>query len=121
MLWQMYRMHELSVCQSMLRQVQELAFENHARTITAINLQIGPLSGVEPQLMNQAFPIASRDSIAANATLVIETMPIRVHCDACNTDSDATMNDLSCRACGNTLTQLIGGDEILLTDIELER
>ena len=114
-------MHELSICQSMLRQVQELAFENHARIVTAINLQIGPLSGVEPKLMNQAFPVASRDSIAAGATLHIETMPIRVHCDECNTDSDATMNDLSCRSCGNLQTKLLGGDEVLLTNIELEK
>ena len=113
-------MHELSICQSMLKQVQQLAAENHASAVTAINLTIGPLSGIEPRLLSQAFPVASKNTIAADARLVIETAPVKVYCTHCATESDVSANNLSCAHCGDNHTQLLGGNEMLLTNVELE-
>lgn len=112
-------MHELSVCQSMLRQVDTIALRHHAQRVTQITLHIGLLSGVEPQLLLQAFPIASAGSVAQDARLVIETLPIRVHCQHCHQDSEATLNRLTCRHCGGQQTQLISGNELLLANVEL--
>jgi len=113
-------MHELSVCQSMLRQVESIAAEHGARAVTAIKVQIGPLSGVEPQLLSQAFPIASAGTVAAQADLQLETLPVRVHCRTCGADSEAAVNRLLCGECGDWQTQLLSGDELLLTSVELD-
>lgn len=114
-------MHELSVCQALVRQLEEIAQREGAARITKVTVRIGPLSGVEPQLLRQAYPIASAGSAAARAELVLETLPIRVLCDSCRAESDATANRLVCGACGDYHTRMLSGDELLLAQVELER
>lgn len=112
-------MHELAVCQSMLRQVEEIASREEAVSVERIIIQIGPLSGVVPDLLKQAFTIARAGTKAANAELVTETQKIRVHCLQCGYESDAQPNRLICSQCGDFRTQLISGDELLLSSVEL--
>ena len=114
-------MHELSVCQALIEQVEAVAREQNATRVLLIRLGIGPLSGVEPQLLEQAFSIARAGSIAADAELHVTCLPIRVSCKACGTVSDAQAARLVCAACGNWQTTLVSGDELLLTQVELAR
>jgi hydrogenase nickel incorporation protein HypA/HybF len=113
-------MHELSVCQGMLRQVGAIAADHEARAVTGITVRIGRLSGVEPELLAQAFPIASAGTVADGADLIIETLPVRVHCETCGEDSDAAINRLLCGSCGDYHTRLISGDELLLASVEMD-
>lgn len=114
-------MHELSVCQALIAQVEQVARQQQAERVSCIRLAIGALSGVEPQLLAQAYPLAAAGSVAQDAELQIESVPVRVHCDQCDKDSDVTANHLVCEHCGNWRTTLIGGDELLLTQVELYR
>jgi hydrogenase nickel incorporation protein HypA/HybF len=112
-------MHELSVCRALLGQVETLAREHRAKGVAKILLHIGPLAGVEPRLLQEAFPFARAGSIADTAELVIETQPIRVRCKRCAAESEAAANRLLCGACGDWQTQLISGDELLLASVEM--
>jgi len=112
-------MHELSICQSMLKQINAIAQQHQADGVSKVTLRVGPLSGVEPQLLLQAFPLASAGTIASEATLVIESLPIRVRCRSCDKESEVTINKLTCRHCGDYQTQVISGDEMLLANLEL--
>jgi len=56
-------MHELSVCQSITQQVGAIAVQHDASAVSSIKLQIGPLSGIEASLLQEAFPIASAGTI----------------------------------------------------------
>ena len=112
-------MHELAVCQALMEQVESIALEEQADHVTAIHLGIGPLSGVEPRLLEQAFSIASAGSIAVNAELVITSTPIQVSCQQCGQLTEALPNRLVCGSCGDWRTSLISGDELELTRIEL--
>jgi len=113
-------MHELSVCQSMLGQIEMVAIENHATRVHRVKVQLGPLSGVEPRLLQQAFPIAVAGSIAEQAVLEIELLPIRIECQRCGAETEATANKLVCGSCGHWQTRLLSGDEMLLTSVELD-
>lgn len=99
----------------------DIVRQQQARTVTRILVQIGPLSGVEPSLLAQAFPIASAGTPAAGARLVLESLPVRVRCEQCGAESDALPNRLLCGACGDYHTRLLSGDELLLASVELER
>lgn len=112
-------MHELSVCRAMLGQVSAIAAQQRAAAVAKITLRIGPLSGVEPRLVRDAFPIARRGTVAERAELVIEQPPVRVYCLRCGAKSDCTPNRLLCSACGDARTQLLSGDELLLVNMEL--
>lgn len=114
-------MHELSICRDIIRQVEDLAIQHDAASVTNIKICIGPLSGIEPQLLAQAFTSAATESIAENAELEIEVMPIRVRCQQCHAESEATINRLICGVCGHTQTRLLSGDEMLLTSVEFAK
>jgi hydrogenase nickel incorporation protein HypA/HybF len=114
-------MHELAVCQALMEQIENIALEEQAAQVMAIHLGIGPLSGVEPRLLEQAFSIASAGSIAANAELVITSTPIQVSCQQCGQLTEALPNRLVCGSCGDWRTSLISGDELELMHVELVR
>jgi len=111
-------MHELAVCQALLTEVERLARERDGATVTRIVLRVGPLSGIEPQLLERAFTVARAGGVAARATLHIETMPVRIRCLACDVESETLPNHLVCPHCGGWRTQLVNGDELLLQTLE---
>jgi hydrogenase nickel incorporation protein HypA/HybF len=114
-------MHELSVCQALLTQVADLARDHRANAVHKIVIRVGPLAGVEPRLLAQAFPLACAGTLAEAAELVIEELPLRVRCETCGAESAVLPNRLVCGACGDWHTRLVSGDEMLLASVELSR
>ncbi len=112
-------MHELSVCMSLLEQVERIAQEHGAERVERILLRIGPLSGVESPLLANAYPLAAAGTIAEHARLDIEPAPVRVHCTDCGKETEATPNRLLCASCGSYHTKLTSGDEMLLASLEM--
>ena len=112
-------MHELSVCLSLLEQLQGIAAEQGAQRITRIELGIGPLSGVESDLLRNAWPIASAGSIAEEAELHIDETEIVVRCTTCKAETTASVNKLICGECSDFRTSLVSGDELTLLRVEL--
>jgi hydrogenase nickel incorporation protein HypA/HybF len=113
-------MHELSVAQALVDQVERIVHEQHAARATAIRVRIGALSGVVPELLASAFPLAAAGTAAAPATLDLREAPIRIRCQACGAEGEAVANRLLCAACGDWHTQVISGDELILESVELE-
>lgn len=113
-------MHELAICQALMNQVESIAAERNARSVVSIVVGMGPLSGVEAQLLKHAYPVASAGTIAEGARLVVENLPVRIKCSQCGHESDALPNKLVCKACGDWRTTLISGDELILMRVELE-
>lgn len=113
-------MHELSVCNALLEQVEQVAAGHGARSVTRILLRIGPLSGIEVPLLENAWPLAAAGSVAAEAELVIDAAAVRVRCTACGAETDASANRLLCGSCGDFRTRIVSGDEMLLQSVELE-
>lgn len=114
-------MHELSICIALMQQVQDIARERDAGRVDRIVVQIGPLSGVEARLLEQAWPLASTGTLAEAAELVIENAPVKVRCTQCAAVSEVVPNRLLCSACGDFRTRLISGDEMLLASMELSQ
>ena len=114
-------MHELAICQSLMEQVEGIAIERNAQSVTSIVIAMGPLSGVEVQLLKNAYPIASAGTIAEDAELIIEHLPIKVKCTQCGSESEALPNKLICKQCGDWRTTLVSGDEMMLMSVELEK
>ena len=113
-------MHELSVCMSLLEQVATIASERSAVSVVKIELDIGPLSGVEAELLKNAYPIAAAGTIAESAELIIHEAGIVVRCSDCGAETSAVPNRLVCGACGDFRTQVVSGDEMILKSLELE-
>ena len=112
-------MHELAICESVLRQVLALAEAHKAGRVGRICLTIGPLAGVEPQLLLNAFPLVAAGTLCEAAEVEIESSAVRVECTICGASSGAKPNRLLCAACGNWRVALVSGDEMLLRRVEL--
>lgn len=112
-------MHELSVCQALIAQIEEIAAQHAATGVKSVSLLLGPLSGVEAQLLQDAYPIACAGSVAAESVLLIDLAPLKVKCQTCGAETEASPNRLLCGKCGDYHTQLVSGDEMLLMSVEL--
>jgi hydrogenase nickel incorporation protein HypA/HybF len=112
-------MHELAVCQSLLREVERTARANGSAEVSAVVVAVGPLSGVEAPLLARAFTIARCGTCAARATLEIQPAPIVVRCRNCAIDTQVAANALLCGRCGTWQVDLRSGDELLLMRVEL--
>jgi len=112
-------MHELAICQALIAQVETIARSRGAR-VRKVHVGIGPLSGVEPKLLLDAYPLACAGTAASGSDLAIEESAVRVRCRACHAETEALPNRLLCGRCGNWQTDVIAGDEMLLLRVELE-
>jgi hydrogenase nickel incorporation protein HypA/HybF len=112
--------HELSVCQALLTEVSKIAARHGARVVERVNVEIGRLSGVEPELLSRAFEIARLGTCADHAVLSLAVLEITVRCTDCGAASPAQPNRLLCGACGGYRTRVLEGDELRLRAIELE-
>jgi len=113
-------MHELSVCQAVIAQVEQIARQHDAR-VASITVRIGSLSGVESALLQRAYPLAVAGTALSRARLVIDVAPVRVRCRSCFAETIVEPNRLLCGVCGEWRTDLVSGDELLLASVELER
>lgn len=111
--------HEFSVCQALVAQIEQIAVSHQALCVEAVKLRIGPLSGVETLLLQHAYPFASAGTVADHSRLVIETVPIKVSCEMCRAETEAEPGRLICGVCGSNLTKLVSGDEMTLMSVEL--
>jgi len=111
--------HELSVCQGLLHQVEQITAENEAKAVDRILLRVGGLSGVEPPLLQRAFEIARMGTVAEAAELEIEEGPVVVKCRACGGSSAVPVNRLVCSYCGDWKVLVTEGEELMLLSLEL--
>jgi len=111
--------HEISLCQSLIDQVQQIAVTHGALGVGLVTLRIGPLSGVDPSLMQNAYPFAAAGSLAEESKLLIELSPLRVRCEGCGSETEVEPSLLICAVCGSHHTELVSGDEMTLMSVEL--
>jgi hydrogenase nickel incorporation protein HypA/HybF len=98
-------MHELSLVASLFELLEEQAREHQAQRITLVKLRVGKLSGIVPELLQSAFDVYRKGTIAEEARLEID-----VFMD----------EDFSCRGCGGRDIEILEGRELVVDKIELE-
>ncbi len=112
-------MHELSVCQALLMQVDEISRTNGNAAVGRVTIEMGPLSGVDPLLLRNAFEIMRRGGSAATAELLVTEVDVLIECLACHLQCAALPNRLLCAACGGFRTRIVAGDELRLLRVEM--
>jgi hydrogenase nickel incorporation protein HypA/HybF len=111
--------HELSICESLLREVHAIFVKHGAVGIERVRVEVGLLSGVEPALLDRAFDVARAGSCAADAILSIDVIPVVVRCAICQMESQTPPNRLLCAGCHSHRVRVISGHELLLRQVEL--
>jgi hydrogenase nickel incorporation protein HypA/HybF len=112
--------HELSLVASLFETLIEQAEVHKARRIIGVKLQIGALAGVVPELLESAFDVYKKGTIAEEAVLTMVKPPFTVRCRACGNESVREDFLPTCPACGANDPEVIHGLELILEKIEME-
>jgi hydrogenase nickel incorporation protein HypA/HybF len=113
-------MHELSIVASLFDILNEKAVEQKAKKITKVKLKIGLLSGVVPELLESAFEIYKKGTIAEEAKLEIEETVVRAKCKNCGSEFSPEDFTMICPICYSLEIEILSGQELLLEKMELE-
>jgi hydrogenase nickel incorporation protein HypA/HybF len=101
-------MHELSVCQAVVRQVLDFVAPPDATAVGRITRRIGPLAGVEPDQLRRAFPMVAAGTSCEGAILEIHPIAVEIWCRLCGQTSHPRANRLLCAACGTWQVRMDG-------------
>lgn len=109
--------------QSILDLVLEYAEKYNAKKVTKINLVIGELSGFIPEWMQRYFDFISKDTIAYNAEVNVEWVPVTVQCKSCGQEFQLTKESIEfhCPVCGpGAQIEILSGRDYTLKSIEVD-
>jgi hydrogenase nickel incorporation protein HypA/HybF len=113
-------MHELSIVANLFEILEEKAEETKAKKIVMVKLKVGTLSGVVPEFLETAFDIYKKDTLASEAKLEIEEVPLRVQCQKCHEEMIKNDYVFICEKCGSRELKTISGTELFLEKLEME-
>jgi hydrogenase nickel incorporation protein HypA/HybF len=112
-------MHEMSLAESVREIVEEAARRNDARSVLAVQLEIGALSHVEPDALRFCFDAVMRGSLAEGATLSIVATPGEAWCMPCAATIPLARVGEACPRCGGHQLVVSRGDAMRVVEIEV--
>jgi hydrogenase nickel incorporation protein HypA/HybF len=114
--------HELPITEDILKITLAHAEKNGAKKVVRIYLVIGDLTDLIDEWVQRYFEYLAKGTIAAEAKLVIERVPITILCGACDKPFEVKKKDLdfNCPVCGQKGTELLKGREFTVKSIEIE-
>ena len=114
-------MHESSIAISILDVVQSKCIGAGYSSIDVVRVRIGKAAGILPEALIFAFDAAKMDSIAKNAKLEIECVPIGGVCKDCNKTflaAEGAQYVYACPHCGSRSFDITSGREMDIVDLE---
>jgi hydrogenase nickel incorporation protein HypA/HybF len=113
--------HELSVARHIVEIVTQVASDENSPRVSVIHLEIGELSCVATSALEFVFQAASAGTTAEGARLEFETIPIVVHCAACNEDVPLpSIQRFRCPICDRPTSKVVRGRELVVSRVEIE-
>jgi hydrogenase nickel incorporation protein HypA/HybF len=113
-------MHEIRIAEDLAGIVLETAASEGLSEVTSVNVSFGQMIQIVPDIFKFAFSEAVRGTIAANADVAIEVLPVRLKCGGCGSESELTGNLFACQNCGSTDLEILQGREMYIKSIEGE-
>lgn len=111
-------MHELGVVFKVADSVVRVAKENGAERICRVTLEIGQVSTVVPEYLQDVWKWnCKRTPMLDGCALDIERIPAVTHCRACGQDYATVPQGRTCPHCGSGDTFLLRGNEFNIKDI----
>ena len=114
-------MHEISLSAELARIVTQVAVKEELTLVTRINLQFGALIQVVPDIFRFAFQEAVRGTLAENAVVEIEIIPVSLRCAGCQSEFEVPDMVFRCLNCRSTEFDIIHGKEMFVKSMEGEK
>ncbi|MFW9943408.1 MAG: hydrogenase maturation nickel metallochaperone HypA [Candidatus Sifarchaeia archaeon] len=124
-------MHEFSAACAIVDAALQAAESHNIKKITTVNIEVGEFTFLVPEQLQFNFEIASKKTLAEDATLNINLVKGRIKCDDCGYEGEAQDEEdlppevavfatLKCPSCQSSATTITGGKEFVISNIEAE-
>lgn len=113
-------MHEIGIVKSMCKTVVDYAHENNVQCIKEIVCEVGELSLVIPEYVEQLFPIVKKDYPELDdAKIILEPIPGLAECDDCDEIFNVIQYEGYCPNCGSFNKTVLTGEEFTIKEIHV--
>ena len=112
-------MHEMGLCENILGIAVDTAKKHGASKIVRVTIKAGEMRGIVDSQMKFCFTFMAKDTIAEEAELVIEKIPIAAKCGKCGDLFTVLDFKFSCPKCLSEDLAILSGKELVIKDIEV--
>ena len=113
-------MHELGIAEELSSIVVETAKKENLSKVTRVSIIFGQLVQIVPEIFEFAFRETVRNTIASEAELSMEIVPVRLQCKTCGSDLPLEDNRFECSVCSSSDIEIVQGKEMFIKSIEGE-
>ena len=113
-------MHELSLARAVLDEADRIRRAHGASRILAVCIDVGELSGVEPELLRSALNLLTESGQATSVEIELRAVPLEVRCQACGSECRVVRFHFRCPTCGDARLTMLRGEDLVLRDLTLE-
>jgi hydrogenase nickel incorporation protein HypA/HybF len=113
-------MHEIKIAEDLTRIVLKAANKEKLSKVTMVNIAFGQLIQIVPEIFEFAFRETVRDTIARDARVNIELVPVIMRCRDCSCEFQVKDNFFGCSECGSKELDILNGKELFIKSIEGE-
>ena len=110
-------MHELGICDALLKIVRGIAKDEELQEITRITVEVGSLSGVVPAYMSDCWAAVTDGTELQDVEFVVEELEGTAQCMDCGKEFAADVNRLRCPHCGGEKLVPLTGRDLTLKEI----
>jgi hydrogenase nickel incorporation protein HypA/HybF len=114
-------MHEVGLARQLLDIAESAAKEHGATAITKVGLRLGAMAGVVPDALSFAFEVARQGTMAEQAVLEVEYLPLVCYCESCRAafEVDDRFGIALCPQCGEPSAEIRQGTEFTVSYLEV--
>lgn len=113
-------MHELSIAESIIEQIEGNALTHKFKKVTKITLEIGVLAGIEKSALLFCFDAAAKNSLAEGAELVIRDKLAKGTCRHCHQQVSTSNWYEPCPHCGQMEIDITEGQQMIIKSLQVE-
>ncbi len=114
-------MHEMGIAQQLVQiALDSIPKEIKNPKVENLNLKIGRLASVVEHSLAFCFEIITKDTPLEKARLIIDFVPVMVHCKSCDNTWEVKDPIFKCKRCDNGDVEMLSGREIEITSLELK-
>lgn len=110
-------MHEMSIVISFVEMAEQYAVKNKASKVVKVVLQVGEISGIVPEYLQEFYSVVTEGTILEGSSLEIETIEASVFCTDCGTTYNPAKTDLKCPDCKSEKCDIIEGRGMFVKEI----
>ncbi|MGD0337527.1 MAG: hydrogenase maturation nickel metallochaperone HypA [Bacteroidota bacterium] len=112
-------MHELSIAQNIIDIVRQYLPVEGPQQVRIVKVRIGEMAGVVPDSLDFCFNAIIGSTPLEGAALVIEHIPVVIHCMQCGKEHLLDHSAFYCQFCDSTDVRMISGNELQVVEIEV--